>query len=247
MRRFRRKRAGSDVSDPKKIVLEGFDALGERYLEWQREAEEVPRRPYLDRFMSELSEGSRVLVLGCGPGVPATGPGWGELVGEARTGPNTRGKSETPRRYLLDLHLAYHLAGSLIEYELAVSGITAEEYAVYSVLGGETGLTPTELSRQLGLALSSTIFRSGKLIARGHARRFPNPRDRRSALIALTPGGRLALERARPAFERVLDRIERQLDFEPEEVQAVVSTLGDAIAAALSEAQDEALLREKAS
>jgi DNA-binding MarR family transcriptional regulator len=151
------------------------------------------------------------------------------------------------RRYLLDLHLAYHLGGSLIEHELAASGITAEEYAVYSVLGREAGLTPTELSRRLGLALSSTIFRSGKLIARGHARRFPNPRDGRSALISLTPQGQLAFERARPAFERVLDRIERQLDLDQAEVLEAVSTLGDAIAAALSEAQDEALLQQRAS
>ena len=155
--------------------------------------------------------------------------------------------SETPRRYLLDLHLAYHLAGSLIEHELVGAGISAEEYAVYSVLGQETGLTPTELSRRLGFALSSTIFRSGKLIERGHARRIPNPRDRRSTLIELTPSGRRVLERARPAFGRVLDRIESHLEVERPEVQTAVSKLGEAVAAALAEAQDEALLQRKAS
>ena len=61
--------------------------------------------------------------------------------------------ADASRRYLLDLHLAYHLAGSLIEHELASVGITAEEYAVYSVLVHEGGLTPTELSRRLGLAI----------------------------------------------------------------------------------------------
>jgi SAM-dependent methyltransferase len=60
------------VTDPGAIVREGFDALGERYLVWQLENEEDPRRPYLERFMNELPNGARVLDLGCGPGVPAT-------------------------------------------------------------------------------------------------------------------------------------------------------------------------------
>jgi SAM-dependent methyltransferase len=60
------------LSDPAGIVREGFDALGERYLAWQLEVEEDPRRPYLERFMNELLGGARVLDLGCGPGVPAT-------------------------------------------------------------------------------------------------------------------------------------------------------------------------------
>lgn len=154
---------------------------------------------------------------------------------------------DATRRYLLDLHLAYHLAGSLIEHELASVGITAEEYAVYSVLGHGDDLTPTELSRQLGLALSSTIFRSGKLIERGHARRTPNPRDGRSSLIGLTPQGRAVLERARPAFDRVLDRIECNLELERADVHAVISKLGEAVDVALAEAEDEALLERRAS
>ncbi len=156
------------------------------------------------------------------------------------------GVPDAPRRYLLDLHLAYHLAGSLIEHELAGVGISAEEYAVYSVLGPES-LTPTELSRRLGLALSSTIFRTGKLIERGHARRIPNPRDGRSALIELTPRGRRVLERARPAFGRVLDRIEGHLEDDRVDVQATVAKLGEAIAAALAEARDEEPLKRRAS
>jgi SAM-dependent methyltransferase len=60
------------VTDPSDIVQQGFDALGERYLAWQQERAEDPRRPYLDRFTSELPEGARVLDLGCGPGFPVT-------------------------------------------------------------------------------------------------------------------------------------------------------------------------------
>ena len=60
------------MNDPRELVRQGFDALGGRYLEWQLEAREDPRAPYLERFMRELPAGSSVLDLGCGPGVPAT-------------------------------------------------------------------------------------------------------------------------------------------------------------------------------
>ena len=60
------------MRDTSTIVREGFDALGESYLVWQLAVDQDPRLPYLERFMSELPDGARVLDLGCGPGVAAT-------------------------------------------------------------------------------------------------------------------------------------------------------------------------------
>jgi hypothetical protein len=45
----------------------------------------------------------------------------------------------------------------------------------------------------------------------------------------------------------VLDRIERHLELERAEVHAVISKLGEAVDAALAEAEDEALLELRAS
>jgi DNA-binding MarR family transcriptional regulator len=151
-----------------------------------------------------------------------------------------------PQLLLLDLYVTSQLAGSLIDHELKGSGLTAEEFALSSVLGHEEELTPTELAARLGIPLSSAIFRVSKLIERGHAERRPNPRDRRSALLALTDEGRAAHERARPAFARVLERVRQHLARSPEEVQLALRALAAASSAALAEVKDEELIRSRA-
>ena len=91
----------------------------------------------------------------------------------------------------------------VIDRELKEAALRGDEFALLSVLGHEDALTPTELAARLGIPLSSAIFRVTKLIERGLAERRPNPRDRRSALLAPSAEGRRAHARARPAFERV--------------------------------------------
>ncbi len=151
-----------------------------------------------------------------------------------------------PQLLLLDLYVASRLAGALLEHELKDAEMTAEEFALYSVLGHEAQLTPTELARRLGVPLSSAIFRTGKLIERGHAERRPNPRDGRSALLALTDDGRAAHARVRPTFTAVLERLLHHLDRPAHEVQDSLRSLAGATSAALAEVRDEELLRRRA-
>jgi DNA-binding MarR family transcriptional regulator len=146
---------------------------------------------------------------------------------------------------LLDVFVAYQLAGRLIERELADVGIPSEDYAIYTALVHHGHMTPTELARHLGLPLSTLIFRIGKLVERGDVERVPNLLDRRSTLLALTPRGREFVERAHPRFGRVLDRVERHLGRPLADVQLAVAQLSDAIAAGLAEAEREALLRAR--
>jgi DNA-binding MarR family transcriptional regulator len=150
------------------------------------------------------------------------------------------------RLILLDLYVASQTVGAVLDHELRGSGLTPEEFALYSVLGHEESLTPTELAARLGIPLSSAIFRAGKLIERGHAERRPNPRDRRSALLALTQAGRAAHARARPAFERARKRITSHLNSSAEDVQRGLRALAEAAAAAHAEVKDEALLKRNA-
>jgi DNA-binding MarR family transcriptional regulator len=150
-----------------------------------------------------------------------------------------------PRRVLLDVFVAYQLAGQLITLELGDVGISAEDYALYSVLVHNDRMTPTQLSRELGLPLSTTIFRTSKLIDRGDLARVPNPLDRRSTLLALTTRGRELVERARARFDDVLERVERRLERPLAETQIAVAELAGALAGALAEAQREEVLRER--
>ena len=54
----------------KKIVEAGYDQLKSRYRQWTLTVDPRHRVDYLQRLMESLSAGSRVLELGCGPGIP---------------------------------------------------------------------------------------------------------------------------------------------------------------------------------
>ena len=56
----------------KEIVAAGYDHLADTYLEWGRKVTHDPRQRMLAEFMSRLSDGGRVLDLGCGAGLPTT-------------------------------------------------------------------------------------------------------------------------------------------------------------------------------
>ena len=59
--------------DPRKtVVARGYDALGADYLRWRSSFVDRARDRMLDEFMARLASGTRVLDLGCGPGLPAT-------------------------------------------------------------------------------------------------------------------------------------------------------------------------------
>jgi ubiquinone/menaquinone biosynthesis C-methylase UbiE len=63
--------------DPKRVVKDGYDRLGPRYLEWTLSVDPVHRVEYQAAAMQLLEPGSLVVELGCGPGVPT-----GQLVTE---------------------------------------------------------------------------------------------------------------------------------------------------------------------
>jgi cyclopropane fatty-acyl-phospholipid synthase-like methyltransferase len=59
------------VDDPKRIVAAGYDSIAETYRDWA-EADAWPRLEWLALLEAELPDGSAVLELGCGAGVPVT-------------------------------------------------------------------------------------------------------------------------------------------------------------------------------
>jgi len=61
------------VPDPRtQIVAEGYDAMGDTFAEWRTRIADDPRREWEDELVSRLSDGARVLELGCGSGPPET-------------------------------------------------------------------------------------------------------------------------------------------------------------------------------
>jgi SAM-dependent methyltransferase len=57
--------------DPKRIVEQGYDDLGDTYRRWVQRARDGYRSEFLARILAELPVGGDVLEIGCGPGTDA--------------------------------------------------------------------------------------------------------------------------------------------------------------------------------
>jgi DNA-binding MarR family transcriptional regulator len=99
----------------------------------------------------------------------------------------------------------------LIEAALEGTGLPAEDYPLYVMIGAEGPWTPTGLAARLEMPLSTVLFRVRRLERRGHSERVKNPDDGRSFLIRLTPKGRKLLGIARPRFREYAEAVERRL------------------------------------
>lgn len=61
------------ATDPKAIIESGYDAMAARYLAaFGENVPDDPRVRFVGELAGRLSDGARVLELGCGAGVPAT-------------------------------------------------------------------------------------------------------------------------------------------------------------------------------
>jgi len=63
-----------------------------------------------------------------------------------------------------------------------------------------------DIAAELGITTGGTSKLIDRIEARGYCRRLPNPADRRSSLLELTPEGRRILAEAGVAFDQELQR-----------------------------------------
>jgi MarR family transcriptional regulator, organic hydroperoxide resistance regulator len=64
-----------------------------------------------------------------------------------------------------------------------------------------------ELATGLGVTAGSASKLADRLCALGYCRRLPNPEDRRSSLLQLTPAGQRKLAAAEPSLDQELERL----------------------------------------
>ena len=119
--------------------------------------------------------------------------------------------------------------GAYLDRALEGTGIRPAEYAVYSLMLEAGPRTPSELAAMLGVPPSTLSTYLGTMLARGHARRIPNPADGRSVRVVLTDRGRGVVRRLNPAFSRAHMALDASLDRPAEEIRAVLVALGEAI------------------
>jgi DNA-binding MarR family transcriptional regulator len=112
---------------------------------------------------------------------------------------------------LFDVFLANQARQQLIAAALEGTELPPEDYPFLVFVGAEGPWTPTALAQRLEMPLTTVLFRLRRLERRGHAERIPNPDDRRSFLIRLTPAGQRLLRKARPRFRAYAEAVEARL------------------------------------
>ena len=88
----------------------------------------------------------------------------------------------------------------LVDGALAAAGLSADEYAVFSMLRATGGTTPSELARWMAAPPTTVSAYLKRFTARGLVTRVPNPADGRSSLVRLTAAGLRTHDAAQQRF-----------------------------------------------
>ncbi len=103
--------------------------------------------------------------------------------------------------------LASRSTVDLLDSVLESADLTGDEFAIYSVLDGAKGMTPSDLARWMAAPATTVSSYLKRFAARGHVTREPNPDDRRSYLVRLTPAGRRAHQAGVALFRPVRGQV----------------------------------------
>jgi DNA-binding MarR family transcriptional regulator len=116
--------------------------------------------------------------------------------------------------------------------------LTPAEYAVYSAMFELESGTPTALAARLGMRLTTFMDQLRLVERRGHARRLPNPADRRSYRVVLTADGLAAHRAANRLFERAYEEFVETLGGGEVRPRQVLRTMREAADRARTAATD---------
>ena len=119
-----------------------------------------------------------------------------------------------PRRgaLILDLTTAANLAAARLGRELAGMGISMELLGLLFEIRLAEPVTPTALAARTGYALTTLSDYLQRLEDAGEVQRDPNPADRRSHLVSVTPKGRERIVASSQAVAKLVKAIVPQLE-----------------------------------
>ena len=127
-------------------------------------------------------------------------------------GPAPRRPDPLDTSLLFEVFALNQAVGRFLAEAMRDGPLTPAEYAVYSAMFELESGTPTALAARLGMRLTTFMDQLRLVEARGHARRLPNPGDRRSYRVVLTADGLAAHRAANRLFERAYDGFVEALD-----------------------------------
>jgi len=137
------------------------------------------------------------------------------------------------RELFLKASTTAHLVGQIVERQVEPVGIPAFLLALLTHIRDHQPVTPSTVSAVSGSPLTTLRDNIQRLVDRGLVRRVPNPDDRRSYLLVLTPnGGRITAE-AGDALLEAYELLEAELgELRPHERR--LDGLNTALAAVLA-------------
>jgi len=152
------------------------------------------------------------------------------IPGEATA--SERPPAEPPQRRIslpFDIFELSTRLGVYLARVLEGTGVRPSEYAVYSLMLEAGPRTPSELAAMLGMPNSTLSTYLSAMLARGDARRIPNPSDGRSVRVVLTDRGRGVVRTVNPPFTKAVRALEANLDAPVADVRDVLRGILDAI------------------
>ena len=111
----------------------------------------------------------------------------------------------------LEIYAVNQLLGAVLARSLEQDP-AGREFALYSTLNALEQATPTQVSRVLGMPLTTASAKLNRLVSRGHATRAANPEDGRSHVFALTDEGRRVTLAHNERFGAVTRRVRGRLE-----------------------------------
>jgi DNA-binding MarR family transcriptional regulator len=128
---------------------------------------------------------------------------------------------------LFDVWRVSRATSGALDRALAPTGLSADEFGLYSVLSSAPSMTPGEVARWMAAPPTTVSSYVKRLESRGHLERSRNPADGRSYVLRLTAEGRAAHQAAGNAFLPVLAQVEAELgQHEPAVRDALALLLG---------------------
>ncbi len=134
-----------------------------------------------------------------------------------------------PSNVLFDAWLVSRSVHQLIDAAIEESGLDADEFAIYSVLASDDGLTPSDLAQWMAAAPTTVSSYVKRFERRSHVTRTPNPEDGRSYRLQLTAAGRDAHQHAGELFAPILSRTEETLGAQAQTVHAQLLTFRQSV------------------
>src|SRR3954453_2185887 len=99
---------------------------------------------------------------------------------------------EEPMSILMDTWLIATLPRGLLDDSLERSGMSGDDFALYSLLNAYGPASPSQIARWTGMRATTVSAALKRLAARGHTVQDRNRDDRRSYTVGLSDAGRAA-------------------------------------------------------